>query len=303
MLYLKLLQLSQEVEEAIIAKKPIVALESTIISHGMPYPDNVEMALKVEDIIREEGAVPATIAILDGFIKVGLTKEEIKRLGTKDHVIKTSIRDLPGVLAKKQTGATTVATTSYAAKQAGIRFFATGGLGGVHRGVTDHLDISNDLITLAQSNICVFSAGVKSILDVPKTLEMLETLGVPVYGYETTEYPGFYTRESGIDIESINQQEIADLMKTKDHLVLNQSVHIAIPAPEAYALSPSHVKETINEALLEAEDQGIHGKNITPYLLNSIKEKTGGNSLKVNIELVKNNARIAAQTAVKYYSQ
>jgi len=300
---MKLLQLSDEIQEAIIAKKPIVALESTIISHGMPYPDNVQMAHSVEDIIREEGAVPATIAILDGYIKVGLSKEEIERLSQEENVVKTSVRDLPGVLTKHQTGATTVATTSYAAKQAGIRFFATGGLGGVHRGVGEHLDISNDLVTLAQSNICVFSAGIKSILDIPKTLEMLETLGVPVYGYETTEYPAFYTRESGIDVESINQDEIAELMKTKDHLVLNQSVHIAVPAPKQYALSPSLVQETINEALQEAEEQGITGKKITPFLLSSIKDKTGGDSLKVNVELVKNNARLAAQTAVKYYTK
>jgi len=300
---MKLLRLSDEIQEAIIEKKPIVALESTIISHGMPYPDNVEMALSVEEIIREEGAVPATIAVLDGYIKVGLSQEEIERLSEEDHVVKTSIRDLPGVLAKHKTGATTVATTSYAAKQAGIRFFATGGLGGVHRGVAEHLDISNDLVTLAQSNMCVFSAGVKSILDVKKTLEMLETLGVPVYGYETTKYPGFYTRESGIDVESITQDEIAELMKTKDHLVLNQSVHIAVPAPEQYALSQSHIQEIINEALTEADEQGITGKQITPFLLSSIKEKTSGDSLKANIELVKNNARIAAQTASKYHSK
>ncbi|KGX87421.1 pseudouridine-5'-phosphate glycosidase [Pontibacillus marinus] len=300
---MKLLRLSDEIQEAIIGKKPIVALESTIISHGMPYPENVEMAHSVEEIIREEGAVPATIAVLDGYIKVGLSHEEIERLSKEEHVVKTSIRDLPGVLTKHQTGATTVATTSYAAKQAGIRFFATGGLGGVHRGVAEHLDISNDLVTLAQSNMCVFSAGVKSILDVPKTLEMLETLGVPVYGYETTEYPGFYTRESGINVESITQAEIAELMKTKDHLVLNQSVHIAVPAPEQYALSKSHIQKIINESLTEADEQGITGKQITPFLLSSIKEKTDGDSLKANIELVKNNARIAAQTAVKYHSK
>ncbi len=300
---MKLLRLSDEIQEAIIDKKPIVALESTIISHGMPYPDNVEMALQVEEIIREEGAVPATIAILDGYIKVGLSKEEIKRLAQEENVVKTSVRDLPGVLAKHQTGATTVATTSYVAKQASIRFFATGGLGGVHRDVAEHLDISNDLVTLAQSNMCVFSAGVKSILDVPKTLEMLETLGVPVYGYETTEYPGFYTRESGISVESITQQEIAELMKTKDHLVLTQSVHIAVPAPEPYALSSDYVQGIINESLQEAHEKGIKGKNITPYLLSSIQEKTGGDSLKANVELVKNNARVAAQTAVKYHTK
>lgn len=298
---MKILRVSEEIQEAIIEKKPIVALESTIISHGMPYPQNVEMALEVEKIIRDQGAVPATIAIMDGNIKIGLSKEEIKRLGTEKDVVKTSIRDLPGVLAKRQTGATTVATTSYAAKQAGIRFFATGGLGGVHREVADHLDISNDLVTLSQSNICVISAGVKSILDVPKTLEMFETLGVPVYGYETEEYPGFYTRESGIKVPSISKEEIAGLMRVKDHLVLNQSVHVAVPVPEEAAMDYAEIKSIIEDALKDADSQNVSGKEITPFLLSTIKEKTGGESLKANIALIKNNAKVAAQIAAAYY--
>lgn len=298
---MKILQVSEEIREAMIAKKPIVALESTIISHGMPYPENVEMALNVEQIIREEGSIPATIAIMDGYIKIGLTKEEIKRLATEKHVVKTSIRDLPGVLAKKKTGGTTVATTAYAAKQAGIKFFATGGIGGVHRDLANQLDISNDLFTLAQSNICIVSAGVKSILDVPKTLEMFETLGIPVYGYETEEYPGFYTRESGLSVPSITKEELASLMKMKDHLVLNQSVHLAVPVPEEDALAYSYMQSIIEDALKEANQQNITGKHITPFLLSTIKEKTDGKSLQANLSLIKNNAKVAAQIAAHYY--
>lgn len=297
---MKILYFSEEVRDAIINKQPIVALESTIISQGMPYPKNEEIALAVEDIIRAEGAVPATIAIMDGHIKIGLNKEEIKRLATEANVVKTSIRDLPGVIAKHQTGATTVATTSYAASQAGIRFFATGGLGGVHRGIAEHMDISADMMALAQSNICVISAGIKSILDVPKTLELLETLGVPVYGYETDRYPGFYTRDSGIQVESINHQELASLMKIKDHLILDQAIHLAVPIPEQDALDPTVIQSIIDHALKEAEKQQITGKEITPFLLSHIKEQTEGDSLKANISLVKNNARVAAKVAVSY---
>ncbi|MBB6455075.1 pseudouridine-5'-phosphate glycosidase [Salirhabdus euzebyi] len=295
-----MLKFSDEVREALDQKKPIVALESTIISHGMPYPENVEMASTVEEIIRQEGAVPATIAIMDGFIKIGLTPEEIERLATEKGVVKTSIRDLPGVLASKQTGATTVATTSYAANEAGIRFFATGGLGGVHRNVAEHLDISADLITLAKCNICIVSAGVKSILDIPKTLELLETLGVAVYGFETDRYPGFYFQDTGIPVPSGSVQQLANIMKVKEHLSLEQAIHVAVPVPTEDAMDKQFIQGIIDEALVEADEQHVSGKDITPFLLAKIKDKTGGDSLKANISLVKNNAKIAAQIAVRY---
>lgn len=292
---------SEEIKEALVHKKPIVALESTIISHGMPYPENTEMALQVEDIIRQEGAIPATIAIMDGKIKIGLTRSEIERLATESGVVKTSIRDLAGVLAKKQTGATTVATTSYASHQAGIRFFATGGLGGVHRGVADHLDISADLTTLAQTHICIVSAGIKSILDIPKTLELLETLGVGVYGLESDRYPGFYFRNTGIPVPAATVAEVAEMMKMKDHLSLTQALHVAVPVPEEDAMDREIVEGMIEEALREAEEQKITGKDMTPFLLANMKEKTEGKSLKANIALVKNNAKAAAKMAVRYH--
>ncbi|KGP73695.1 pseudouridine-5'-phosphate glycosidase [Pontibacillus yanchengensis] len=299
---MKTLHVSNEIREAFIEQKPIVALESTIISHGLPYPDNKEVALRIHDIVREEGAVPATIAIIDGQLKVGLDEEDIERLATEEGVVKTSIRDLPGVLTKRQTGSTTVATTSYAASQAGIRFFATGGIGGVHRDFPNSMDVSNDLNTLAKSNICVVSAGIKSILDVPNTLEMFETLGVPVYGYETTRYPGFYTTDSGITVETISKEEAASLMRTKDHLTLDQSVHIAVPVPEEEAIDPDWMHSIILEALQEANNQHVTGKDITPFLLKTIHEKTNGQSVKANIALIKNNAKIAAQIANNYYN-
>lgn len=298
---MKILKLSDEVQNAIINKKPIVALESTIISHGMPYPDNIEMALEVEKIIRDAGAIPATIALMDGQIKIGLNKEEIERLATDKEVVKTSIRDLAGVLAKQQTGATTVATTAYAAHHAGIRFFATGGLGGVHRNVAEHLDISADLVALAKCNICIVSAGIKSILDIPKTLEFLETLGIPVYGYETDRYPGFYFRDTGLPVEKTTSTELANIMRMKDELALEQAIHLAVPVPEEDAMDQSFIQGIIDQALTEADQQQITGKDITPFLLANIKEKTKGDSLKANISLVKNNARVAAEIAVKYH--
>ncbi|MDC3413449.1 pseudouridine-5'-phosphate glycosidase [Aquibacillus sp. 3ASR75-11] len=297
---MNVLTYSDEIRRALIENKPIVALESTIISHGMPYPENIKMALEVEQIIKDEGAVPATIAIMDGQIKIGLTKDEIERLGTEDDVVKTSVRDLPGVLAKELTGATTVATTAYAAHQAGIRFFATGGLGGVHRDVAEHLDISADLVQLAKSNICIVSAGVKSILDIPKTLEFLETLGVPVYGYETDRYPGFYFRETDQVVESITRDELAALMKVKDHLNMKQAVHVAVPVPNQDAMDREFIQGIIDKALIQANKKDIKGKDITPFLLSHIKDQTEGESLKTNISLMKNNAKVAAQFAVRY---
>lgn len=296
-----LLRINEEVKAALDESKPIVALESTIISHGMPYPDNVSMALEVEELIRKEGAVPATIAVMDGNICIGLSEEEIRRLGNSEDAIKTSIRDLPRVLAEKKVGATTVAATAYCADLAGIRFFATGGLGGVHRGAEETYDISADLSTLANCNICIVSAGVKSILDIPKTLEYMETLGIPVYGYETDRYPGFYVRDSGQPVEQISKDELVGLLKTKEELGLTRSVVVGVPVPEESELDPNLIEKTISDALLEANRSGISGKDVTPFLLSKVKDKTGGESLKTNIALMKNNAKTAADIAVAYH--
>lgn len=292
-----------EVKAALAEGRAVVALESTIISHGMPYPENVKMALEVDQLIREQGAVPATIALMDGYICIGLSPEQIERLGTAENVVKASERDIPRVLSAKQIGATTVAATAYAAHQAGIRFFATGGLGGVHRGVQETFDISADLPALAKYDVCVFSSGVKSILDISKTLEYLETSGVPVYGYETDRYPGFYVRDSGLPIESINQEELVRLLATKDQLGLQYAVAVAVPIPESHALERETVEELIAGALKEAEAVGIAGKPITPFLLAKIKENTGGTSLVSNIALMKNNATVAAKAAVAYHAR
>ncbi|CAH0120097.1 MULTISPECIES: pseudouridine-5'-phosphate glycosidase [unclassified Paenibacillus] len=295
------LKINEEVQQALAASKPIVALESTIISHGMPYPDNVKMALDVEELIREQGAVPATIAIMDGKICIGLSKEEIERLGTDQNVFKASIRDFPRVLSGNLIGATTVAATAYAANLAGIRFFATGGLGGVHRGVNESYDISADLTLLADCPICIVSSGVKSILDIPKTIEYLETLGVPVYGYETDRYPGFYVRDSGHSVEKIELNELVDLLKVRDEMKFRYAVSVAVPIPEEAELDPQLVETTITEALKEAEQKGISGKPVTPFLLSKIKETTGGKSLDSNIKLMKNNAKTAAKIAVAFH--
>ncbi|HET7578497.1 MAG TPA: pseudouridine-5'-phosphate glycosidase [Bacillales bacterium] len=295
------IKVNEEVQSALAESRPVVALESTIISHGMPYPDNIRMALEVEDLIRKQGAVPATIAIMDGQIRVGLSKEEIERLGNSEEVYKTSIRDFPRVLSAKMMGATTVAATAYAASKAGIRFFATGGLGGVHRDVPETFDVSADLMALAKSNICLVSAGAKSILDIPKTLEYLETLGVPVYGYETDHYPGFYVRNSGQQVEKVSHSELVDLLKVKEQMDFEGAVVVGVPVPEESELDPDLVEKTINDALLQANRAGITGKEVTPFLLSKMEEKTGGESLKTNIALMKNNATTAAKIAAAYY--
>lgn len=295
------LKIGQEVQTALNEGKPVVALESTIISHGFPYPENMKLALEVEETIREQGAVPATIAVLDGKICVGLTKDEIETLATSPEAYKASIHDLPRVLSGKLIGATTVAATAYIAHLAGIRFFATGGLGGVHRGVNETYDISADLPTLAKTKVCVVSAGVKSILDVPKTVEYLETLGVPVYGYETDRYPGFYTRDTGITVERIDKEALVQLLKTQDQLDLDYAVSVVVPIPEKDELDPELIEKTIQDALQEAERSGISGKKVTPYLLSKIKERTNGTSVGANISLMKNNAKVAAQIAVGYH--
>ncbi|WGS64931.1 pseudouridine-5'-phosphate glycosidase [Marinitoga aeolica] len=294
------LVISEEVKEALESKKPVVALESTIISHGMPYPQNVETALNVEQIVRENGAVPATIAIINGKLKAGLNKEEIEYLGKKGReVIKVSRRDIPYVVSKKLDGATTVAGTMIIAALAGIKVFATGGIGGVHRNAQETFDISADLQELANTNVAVVCAGAKSILDLGLTLEYLETFGVPVIGYQTVELPAFYTRKSGFNVNFRldSPEEIANFLKVKWDLNLKGGAVIANPIPEEYQMDYEVITKAIEEALKEAEKLGIKGKETTPFLLAKIKEITGGESLASNIQLVYNNAKLAAQIA------
>ncbi|WP_128426621.1 pseudouridine-5'-phosphate glycosidase [Gudongella oleilytica] len=294
------LDLSEEVRKAIEDKKPIVALESTIISHGMPYPQNVETALKVEEIIREHGAVPATIGIIGGRLKAGLTSEEIDYMGRAKNIAKVSRRDIPYLVAHKRDGATTVASTMIIASMAGIRVFATGGVGGVHRGAEKTMDISADLEELAMTEVAVVCAGAKSILDLGLTLEYLETKGVPVLGYQTEELPAFYTRKSGfaVDYKADTPEEIADILRTKWDLGLKGGALIANPIPEEYSMDADLIARVIEDAVKEAEALGIKGKDTTPFLLAKIKEITGGESLESNIQLVYNNARLAAKIAV-----
>ncbi|ODA16805.1 pseudouridine-5-phosphate glycosidase [Geobacillus thermoleovorans] len=290
---------SEEVAQAKAEKKPIVALESTIISHGMPYPENVQTAKDVERIIRDRGAVPATIAIIDGKIKIGLTDDELELLGTSRDVEKVSRRDLPYVVAMKKHGATTVAGTMICAEMAGIRVFATGGIGGVHRGAERTMDISADLQELARTNVAVVCAGAKSILDLGLTLEYLETHGVPVIGYQTDVLPAFYSRTSPfrVDYRLDSAKEIAQFLETKWKLGLNGGVVIANPVPKEDELEESYINAIIEQALKEAEKQHITGKSVTPFLLDRVKTLTGGKSLKANIALVKNNAALAADLA------
>ena len=298
----KYLDVSPEVAEAVAAGKPVVALESTIISHGMPYPQNVETALKVEQIIRDYGAVPATIAILGGRLKAGLSPEEIEYLGKKGQdVTKASRRDLAVLVARKADGATTVTTTMMIAHMAGIQIFATGGIGGVHRGAETTMDISADLEELAQTPVMVVCAGAKSILDLGLTLEYLETHGVPVIGYGTEELPAFYTRKSGfgVDYRIDSPAELAAAFKASLEMGLKGGMLVTNPIPEAYSMDPAVINKAIDEAVAEAKAQGIHGKETTPFLLAKVKELTGGDSLDSNIQLVFNNARLAAQTAAE----
>ncbi|MFC7440261.1 pseudouridine-5'-phosphate glycosidase [Laceyella putida] len=296
------LQLSSEVERAASEGRPIVALESTIISHGMPYPHNLFMAKEVEQIIRDQGAVPATIAIMDHRIKIGLTEKELQELATHKQVEKVSRRDLPYVLAMGKIGATTVAATMICAAGAGIRVFATGGIGGVHRDGERTMDISADLMELAHTNVAVVSAGVKSILDIGRTLEVLETQGVPVIGYQTEAFPSFYARESGyqVDYRIDTPEEIARVMHAKWQLGLDGGLVIANPVPRDAALDAGEMERVIQRALNEAKQEGITGKRVTPFLLERIKALTAGKSLTANIALVKNNAHVAARIAVAY---
>ena len=295
----KYLEIHPEVKKAVEAGQPVVALESTIISHGMPYPKNIEMAKNVSKIIRENGAVPATIAIIDGVLKVGLTEEEIEFLGTSKDVVKASRRDLPFIISKKLTGATTVATTMILADLAGVKVFATGGIGGVHRGAQETFDISADLLELANTNVAVICAGAKSILDIGLTLEYLETNGVPVVGFGTDELPAFYTRKSGfgVDYRVDSSMEVATALKAKWDLNLKGGMVIGNPIPEEFEMDYDTINNAIESALKEAEEKNIAGKNVTPFLLDKVKTITAGKSLDSNIELVYNNAKVAAQIA------
>ena len=298
----KYLDVAPEVAQAVAAGKPVVALESTIISHGMPYPQNVETALKVEQIIRDNGAVPATIAILGGRLKAGCTKEEIEYLGKQGQAVtKASRRDLAVLCARGADGATTVTTTMMIAHMAGIQIFATGGIGGVHRGAETTMDISADLEELANTPVMVVCAGAKSILDLGLTLEYLETHGVPVIGYGTKELPAFYTRKSGfsVDYELDTPAELAAAFRASLDLGLGGGMLVTNPIPEEFSMDPAVINKAIDEAVAEAEAQGIHGKETTPFLLAKVKDITGGDSLDSNIQLVFNNARLAAKTAAE----
>lgn len=297
------LVISPEIKKALKENRPVVALESTIISHGMPYPQNVETALNVEKIVRDNGAIPATIAIIKGKLTVGISPDEIEYLGKKGlAVIKTSRRDIPIIVTRGEDGATTVAATMIIASMAGIKIFATGGIGGVHRGAETTMDISADLDELANTNVAVVCAGAKSILDLGLTLEYLETKGVPVIGYQTDELPAFYTRESGfkVNYRLDTPHEIAKAIKIKEELNLKGSMVIANPIPDEYSMDHNLISKAIDDAILEANRLGIKGKDTTPFLLDKVKKITGGKSLEANIQLVYNNAKLAAQIACEY---
>jgi len=293
------LSIHEEVAEALSSKRPVVALESTIIAHGMPYPQNVETALQVEKVIRENGAIPATIACINGKIQVGLSSSQLEELATSKNVLKLSRRDLPIAISQKRIGATTVAATMIGAEMAGIKIFATGGIGGVHRGVELTGDVSADLQELGMTSVAVVSAGAKAILDIPRTLEYLETMGVPVLGFQSDFFGAFYSRSSGIPVEMRmdTPQEIADFLNAKWNLGLKGGVLISNPIPEEYEIPSSEIEPVILEAVAEANALDINGKRLTPFLLGKIKDVTSGRSLETNIQLVLNNARVAAQIA------
>ena len=299
------MDISTEVQQALKTGQPVVALESTIISHGMPYPQNLETAHAVENIIREESAVPATIAIMNGRIKIGLSQHELEQFAKHTNQLKVSRRDLPLVLSQKQSGGTTVAATMICAKLAGIAVFVTGGIGGVHRENEKTMDISADLMELAQTNVAVVCAGIKSILDIPRTLEYLETQGVPVIGYKTEDFPAFYTPASGSLVQSRldTPEEIARCMKIKWELGLDGGIVIGNPVQQEDAMDEAIIQQAISAALTDAAEQGIEGKDVTPFLLERINQLTEGKSLKSNIALVCNNARLGAKIAVSYQAQ
>ena len=296
------MDVTPEIEEAVRIGKPVVALESTILSHGMPYPENLSFAREVEKIIREQGAIPATMAIIDGRLKCGLTEDELVRMCEAKGVLKVSRRDLPIVVAQKLTGATTVATTMLIAQMAGVRVFATGGIGGVHRHGEVTMDISADLQELANTPVCVVCAGAKSILDLGLTLEYLETQGVPVLGLRTDELPAFYCRTSGfkLDYNCQDEETVAKIMKAKWDIGLKGGAVVGNPIPEQYAMDPNYMNGIIDQAVAQANAEHIHGKAITPYLLAHIKDMTEGKSFAANLELAYNNARVASRIAVEY---
>jgi pseudouridine-5'-phosphate glycosidase len=296
------LDISPEVADALNEKKPVVALESTIIFHGMPHPENLECAAKCEAVIRERGVVPATTAIVDGRIKVGLSGRDIEYMIGRGDVLKMSRRDMARAVSGKMNGATTVAGAVIVAEMAGIAVFATGGIGGVHRGVQDSFDISADLPQIARSNVCVVCAGAKSILDIGFTLEYLETWGVPVIGYQTDDFPAFYTRKSGYpaDCRMDSAAEIARMLRVKWDLGLRGGALVACPVPERYAMDEAVIGAAVEKALREAKEQRIRGKESTPFILGRVLEATGGASLETNIQLVLNNCRVAAEIAAAY---
>ena len=293
------MKISQEVKHALLHHQPVVALESTIISHGMPYPKNVETALRVEQVIRNAGCIPATIGIIEGEPIIGMSAEEIELFGKREGIVKVSRRDLPIVYAKKLWGATTVAATMILARQADIEVFVTGGIGGVHRHGNETFDISADLQELSRTDVTVVCAGAKAILDLPLTMEYLETMGVPVLGYQTKELPAFYTRKSGIALEYSFETplELAMIIKEKRKAHLHGGLLITNPIPDEYALDENLMNQSVNQALKEADEKGIHGKDVTPFLLRRVVELTGGESLESNIQLVLNNARLGAEIA------
>ncbi|MCI6114209.1 MAG: pseudouridine-5'-phosphate glycosidase [Spirochaetales bacterium] len=298
----KYLDISEEVKKALDEKKPIVALESTIISHGMPYPKNVETALRVEEEVRKNGAVPATIAIIGGRLKAGLTKDEIEYFGKKGTLItKASRRDIPALIARKEDGATTVAATMIIASLAGIDVFATGGIGGVHRGAETTMDISADMDELSKTGVMVVCAGAKAILDLPLTMEYLETKGVNVIGYTTDELPAFYTRKSGLKVvwRCDTPKEIADIWKVQKDIYPGTGLLVTNPIPEEYSMDSEYINKEIDIAIEEMNKLGIKGKETTPYLLDKIQKLTGGESLEANIRLVLNNAMLASKVAVE----
>ncbi len=296
------IKLNEEVKNALDNNLPVVALESTIISHGMPYPQNVKTALEVEKIIRDNGCIPATIGIIDGVGIIGMTPEEIEAFGSRGNIEKVSRRDLPIIMSRKMWGATTVATTMILANLAGIEVFVTGGIGGVHRNAQATFDISADLQELANTNVTVVCAGAKAILDLGLTLEYLETFGVPVLGYKTKTLPAFYTRESkfNVDYEMDTPEEIANAIKVKRELGLDGGVLITNPIPKEYSMPNEIIDKAIEEALTQMEKEGIHGKESTPYLLEKVKEITKGDSLESNIQLVFNNAKLGSAIAKSY---
>ena len=296
------MKISKEVLEALKNNKPVVALESTIISHGRPYPRNVECALAVEKVIRDNGAIPATIGIIEGEPIVGMSPEEIELFGKTKGIAKVSRRDLPLVIASKKWGATTVSATMILAQKANIEFFVTGGIGGAHRKANETFDVSADLDELGKTDVTVICAGPKAILDLNLTMEYLETKGVPVIGYKTDKLPAFYTRESklGVDYNASSPQEIAKIVKAKREYELHGGVLVCDPIPEEYSLDSSYIDKYIDEALKEMEEKGIKGKDETPFLLAKIVELTGGKSLDTNIKLILNNAKLGALTALEY---